>query len=695
MSAMAESAVLDHGLPPDLVRAWVWAQLAPAPAASLWDWCVAHPVLPGGRRWDPARAGFMRRWYEVIDARLRRRPLAGHPTAHRANSVSLALAAQMYKTTLLTHVLAACLAHHPRKAALFMPRKKDLDAVRKAKLLPMLDAIPEIASLLPQGEQAREAALAADIWQVGLASLYYQQGCVADDYRREDYELVVADEIDRFPEDVEGEGDARELLHARGREHPTSFLMLDACSPTLAHRYSWRGFAGGSCERPIIELPCCGYAGDLDPECVVLAEGRAFADVAVDEIMLAHLGRYACPGCGTLLSDAQLRPAMRLAAQGPQRGWCPGEWRRDADAPLGIWIPHAPRDSVGRLTGPLPPPEGLALSGNANALYSSAVSLSKFAAGKARAEQGNRRAQKTWRNVECALPSIETTIVASVDAISITTAAPVPYQLGSLPLPVDLVVLIFDQQGNTRGRYWYPWVCRGVVRPRAPGELPRLYLLGEGYAMSESERDAVEDAVYPCGNARHQAHHVVMDSANGNAQADIYLWAAGNSGRRMLLRGDARTPDLWQRLDDGPTPTRRKRTPRPAGVSEYRVHPHRWRDRLWEAVQASAHRDVDWFLPTNPSQRYLRSLTSEEQATELRRLPGVGIVEEIVWRPRQMHGAHGDITHRQDNHLWDCEAMMLAACDILGITDPIEPAPPPVPHEPASNDWLGDLGGAW
>ena len=264
-----------------------------------------------------------------------------------------------------------------------------------------------------------------------------------------------------------------------------------------------------------------------------------------------------------------------------------------------------------------------------------------------------------------------------------------PYQLGSLPHPVDAVILQFDQQGNTRGKYWYPWVVRGIVRPKQEGDRTQSYLLGAGTAMNDAEADVIEERIWHCGGVPHKAQPVWRDSANGNAQADLYLWAAGATSRRMLIRGDQRTPDMWEQMSDNGR--RKRRNPQPAGVLEYRMHPHRWRDRLWDAIQANEQRDIDWYLPTDPPEKYLASLTSEEQTTELRNVPGIGKVEQVVWVPRREVNDFGDIAYRTDNHWWDCEAMIMAVIDICDLNKPALPDPV-APADDGGGDWVGDYG---
>jgi hypothetical protein len=674
-----------------LIQAWQHG-IAPPAADDIWTWLQQTTVLPTGRPWDQRRARLMRRWYRGIDARLRRRPVPGLPGAHQVEEIWLSLGAQLYKSTWLLHAILAMIHHYPRKAAIYMPRLRDLKAVQRGKLRPMIEKAPDIDALLPQSLLAREAALAADLWQIAGSQLYWQQGGVADDYRREDYELILADEYDKFPADVEGEGDPLDLLRARGRTYPHSFLLAGVSSPTKINAHAWRSICSGTHERPLVVLPCCGYANALDPEQVELPEGHTWEDTTPSRVVTERLGRYRCPGCGHLHTDRTLRPAIDACADAD--AWCPGEWARNADHPLGLWTPHAPRDKEGRLTGPIPPPEGLVHSGQACSLYSPVVSLSRFAAAKARSERGGRRSLITFRNTECALPIIETTVVADVDAIRAAAIPPETYSAGSLPFAIDWLLLHFDQQGNTRDRYWYPWVLRAIRQPRTPGGKPASYLVASGTARDAAELAKLCEQSWPINGTPMLPDLTTMDSANGNAKADIYLWAADDPRRRLLIYGDSRLPPgiLWEEIID--TGSKRRRTQKPANVLEYRIHPHRWRDELWESIQAKPQSRLDWYLPNDPDPQYLRSLTSEEQATELRKTRN-GIAEEVVWRPRKTQESDDKVTYRTDNHWWDAEASLIALCDILGLMQSPEIDEPTPAEDPSDRqgDWVGDYAG--
>jgi hypothetical protein len=143
------------------------------------------------------------------------------------------------------------------------------------------------------------------------------------------------------------------------------------------------------------------------------------------------------------------------------------------------------------------------------------------------------------------------------------------------------------------------------------------------------------------------------------------------------LRGDPRLAQgiPWQEVVDQPNV--RRRTPKPSGVREFRIAPHYWRDQLWDSMRGMGG-GMKWYLPSNPSDRYKASLTSEEQIVEQRRVAG-GLREVVVWRPRTITSTADRTTFRDDNHWWDAEASVMAAIDIFKwnktpITLPIAPA---------------------
>ncbi len=635
--------------------------LRPPPAQELWDWCSTNLVMPNGSRWDPRRAGLMRHFYRLVGARLSLKPIARDPYAHRCEQLYLVIAAQLAKTVLAHSVLLASIANHPRTCALYMARKDDVSNARDRKLRRQIEGTPALERLLPRGTEARERALGSRSWAIGSALVNFRIGSVADDLRADALELMTLDEFDTYPANVEGYGDPIDQALARQRTFPKSRLLIGPSTPGVVQGHAWRRLCSGSHERLLVDCPDCGAAQDLDPARVCLPDGRQLVDVSPAEITAARLGRFACKVCGSMWNGAQLHHAVRTVIEA-DRLWCPGTWQHDEQHPQGRWLAYANLDSAGRLKS-IPPSESTIRSGQASALYSLDETLDSFAARMALAKQGSQSQQQTFTNNECAEPYIHIVTVADADDLTAAAQPTEPYQIGLLARPADYkLFLMFDQQGNQRSQYWFPWVLRAIE----PGV--GSWLVDEGIAKSDDEADALEERTWQVGGVHRRPDRVGRDSGNGNYLFDAYLWASRKPSLRILLRGDPRLADgvPYQEVVDNPTT--RRRTPKPSGVREYRIAPHWWRDQLWNQVRGME--PVKWYLPSDASARYKASLTSEEQVVERRRVAG-GWKDVVVWRPRVVTSTADRHTVREDNHWWDAETSVLAATKILGWDEPI------------------------
>ena len=186
------------------------------------------------------------------------------------------------------------------------------------------------------------------------------------------------------------------------------------------------------------------------------------------------------------------------------------------------------------------------------------------------------------------------------------------------------------------------------------------------------------------GSKRRAPDLVVIDCANPNFRQHAYDWAGERIDRRLCLRGDSRlSPSETWREVPLPDPRKRQKTSRPAGVREWRIHPHYWRERLDGCLKMGLHGEMPWTLPDRASLpgEYLKSMTAEERILTSVRVPG-GFETQHVWAKRVSPNADGSTSTRKDEHWADCEKMQLAVADILGLT--IAPTPDPVAAAPVA-----------
>lgn len=635
--------------------------LSPPAATSLWDWCCTELTMPSGGRFDLRRAALMRSWYDLISARISGTPLPLDPEAHRVEQVWLVLCAQIAKTTLLNAAGLWAAAHYPRKIGFVMKRIEDLKYNHNTRLLPIIDKTPALDRLLPQTEEAREQALHPRLYRIAASFLFFLCGSVSDDWRSQDLELMLEDEFDRYPDDVDGQGDPIDLGLVRQRTYPHTRLTVGASTPTTISRHAWRRLCSGTHQRPLVLCPSCGAAHYLSRRGIVLADGRELSAVAPAEIKAQSLARYVCHHCGELHDDHAVR-RMVLECERAQR-WVPGTWDNPDDTPQGRWLPDARVDALGRLSD-VAPPRGLIRTGWAGALYSVDVSISSHAAGWAAAQLGTEANKQAWTNTEDAEPYLWIATGTSVDEITEHAAAGyAPGALPALPRPVAGLVLAVDQQGNNRDKFWYAWILRAFVQG---GESWGVHA---GRVDGFAALDALQDRLWPVAGASRSADLVVMDSANPNFRHEAYLWANEDRGRRVLLRGDGRLPieDGWLEVKEHKDQTRR--SAKPPGVREYRIHPHLWRSRLQECMLGKAGAKP-WHMPSDMPDWYLKSLNAEEPSIETRRVAGQGFQEVLIWQGRVTSKTDDTVTRRKDLHWASCEKMALAIADIQGWNVP-------------------------
>lgn len=686
--------------------------LLPTEGGDMWEWCGNNLATELGTRWDPRRARLMRHWYRVVGARLNRRPDPRDPHAHLAEQIYISVATQLAKSTLGRATLGFSWACAPRTSAFYRARKEDITNDRDNKFWTMVEKTEPLMRLLPTGAAALKSAMGAKHWTIGTSLHYWRSGSIADDLRSDAIELLVPDEFDTYPDDVDGYGDPIEMILGRARTFPRTRLLLGISTPGVVDGHCWKRVLTGTHERPVIDCPHCGALQGLTFRGITIKDNRDIRQVHASEILSQKLGRYTCQVEGCVIEATDLHGAI-VRMLDADRPWCSGEWKIDDGNPQGKWTHHADVDKHGRLIA-IPPPTSIIRSGQAGSLYSLNETLDTLAAKEAIARQGTPSQLKTHVNSEAAEAYLGQLADVSSDGLVDEAQPPEPYVWGSLNRKAKYLLLVFDQQGNTEADYWFPWVARAFDQG---GE---SWLVEAGTCKTAAERDQIAAKFWDIGGVKRRADKVVMDRANGNAHIQVMLWCAQETGRRMLLRGEGRLAEglPWMLIEH--KPNERRRTPIPPGVKHYNMAPHLWRDRLWDLVinkqkptpqekLAEIIRDhgIDvapflprtWWLPGNCPDWYANSLTSEEPTLQRRRVPGGGYRDVYVWAKRLVKGSNGVVTERTDNHWWDCEAMALCAADILGwlkapppAPDPKAPAPLPLPKSGFMSDYIGGGG---
>ena len=654
-------------------------------SSDIWEWCRRNLHLRTGR-WQPERAALLRPWYEIAAARLSGRERKGDPAAVRCEQIYLVIASQLAKTTMGHAILAWLLAEHPREIAWYGTRGKDLTRMRRRAMVPLIERTACLEQLLPRSLDAREKAMSGDLLSVGGSLVYLLIANLIDDLRSLPLPMIILEEFDQLADDIDGQGDPIDLALVRQRTMPHDRLLLGSTSPSRIAGHGWRRLCSGSHERPLVLCPDCLGADFLNDAQVISSTEHTLAHYPAPVILKERLARWACRHCGCLHNAEALRAMVRECERSMR--WIAGTWTQPDEHPDGLWTPAAECDGNGRLLS-VEPVTSIIRTGWANALYSRDVTLDSFAAGMSdNLLRGTEAKKRTWTNTEAARPW--TSVFTATKVEDIGEASCRDYAHGSCPVEPYLLILVFDQQGNQAGRYWFPYTLRAWL----PGG--ESWLVSAGKVQSEADRDLLEERLWPVGGVQRPCDLAVIDSANPNYRQQAYLWAAEDTARRICLRGDVRLApgETWKQVPPA-DPRKPGKTSRPAGVREYRIHPHFWRGELHEAMLGRG--PQPWHLPADPPKSYLRSLNAEERQVQTRRVTGGGYEEVVVWAPRITTATDERVNIRTDEHWADCEKMQLATADIVGLLAANPHDPIPTAEEPAAEtaDTEDYFAGVW
>lgn len=649
------------------------------PPSPCWTWNEEHGRLssrdssmPGP--WRGGVVPYLRHWHDLVTARKLGKRYMGDrdPWAHLTEQIWLVAGTQSAKTrSFLYASLGYLVDQHPSPKALILPRKKDFKRVLDNRIRPFFKDTPKLAEHFPKGKQEEKIAITYEAWTLDVCTIYYLCGEIADDLRSWPICDLLFDEFDLLPIDCETQGDPIELALDRQKTWPRTRLALGATTPTTIDGHGWRRLCSGSHERLLVECPSCKGHQELDPDQV-----RWPSEASSDEIKTRDLARFECRYCKTL-HDSTAKDAMVREAGAADR-WVPGKWATSADCPTGRWSPRARFE--GNRLAEIEPAATTIRTGHFNSLYSPFVSLSDFAAHHVHAKtKGNATEWTAHLNGWRCEPSIPQ-IVAATTTEEIASVVVSGYGRGSAP-EGQRIALVLDQQGNSLDRAWFPWVARAF----GPGGKSWQIDCGEVHGWDELELLASRG--FTVGGITRPADVLAMDSANGNMRVAVQNWATKEPHRRILLRGYQVMDVPWRKRASD---SKGKRLLR--GVTQYYFDSTAFKNALNDRLHGTGNAPA-WYLPHDAPDYMLRSLTSEEQIPEKKRLPNQGWKEILVWQPRMMYDERGSVVARTDNHWWDCETMALVVAEIKEwgrlIELPKEPemaTPAPINQD---DDWVG------
>lgn len=266
---------------------------APMPPSA---WATENLVLPDGPRagekWDPSLALHT---VEIIDAL---GPDSG------VNEVCAMKSAQSAFTTALIILAGHSIDRDPCRMMIVQPTSGALSDFNREKLQPAIDATPALKAKVRGVTSRSSEGSTATSKQFAGGSLTLAIASSAADLRSKTIKKAFLDEVDEYPDDLDGQGDPIEMVEARQISFLNSgdWKRLKISTPTIkgASRIE-SDYLAGDQRRWHVACPGCG-------ERFVFEFDRTFFRFNDTAPYKAH---YVTPCCGTIIEGHEKNAVYR------------------------------------------------------------------------------------------------------------------------------------------------------------------------------------------------------------------------------------------------------------------------------------------------------------------------------------------------------------------------------------------------
>lgn len=271
--------------------------LRPRERLSVSDWAGRYRRLSSKSAAEPGpwrndRIPYLRAIMDALDTR------------HPAPLVVLMGSSQTGKSECGLNWIGKTIHWTPGSFLALFPSEKDARKWVRTRLQTMLAETPELRRLIPPGRRKDgESTLQEKHFPGGV--LYTGSANIPSDLASISVPYVLLDEVDRYPEALDKEGDPVELGKRRTEAFSSWCKVFEASTPTTEEGSRiWRDYQASTQDRYYVPCPHCGHKQILRWEGLKWPDGKP------------ELAAYACEDCAALIEERY--KTQMLAA---------GEWR--------------------------------------------------------------------------------------------------------------------------------------------------------------------------------------------------------------------------------------------------------------------------------------------------------------------------------------------------------------------------------
>lgn len=310
MSAHAGQPVsADHVINDAWTAGW-----EPPPDLNVWEWADEHRILSGKAAAEPGP-------WRTDRVPYAREPMEKLSPQDPTQRVALMWASQTSKTENANNWLGFIIHHAPGPALFVMPTLSDLKKNVLQRLNPMIESTPVLRERVAK-PASKDAANNMFVKEFDGGMLLLSGANSASALASLPIRYGYGDEIDRWPIDVDGEGDPLDLLEQRLQTFQSRKKLLITSTPTIkGFSAIEREFKRSDQRYYFVPCPHCGHRQTLrwkDEDGTMRL--RWSRDAAGKH--LPKTAAYLCESCGVLIEE---RYKTQMLAQGQWQATAPGD----------------------------------------------------------------------------------------------------------------------------------------------------------------------------------------------------------------------------------------------------------------------------------------------------------------------------------------------------------------------------------
>lgn len=176
---------------------------------------------------------------------------------HPANEVIYAKCVQTAGTTIGQNWIGWTMHQSPATMMILVPTEAMGLRWVRSKLHPMIASTPVLAKIMPPGRRAEDVTMTEKHFNGGV--LYFASANKKNDMTMVACRRLLLDEVDRFPRDLEGEGDPVELVKNRTSTYVGRWKVFEVSTPTDQGSRIDADYKRSSRGRYLVPCPHCGH----------------------------------------------------------------------------------------------------------------------------------------------------------------------------------------------------------------------------------------------------------------------------------------------------------------------------------------------------------------------------------------------------------------------------------------------------